>query len=435
MPKFADATKPATDFVPDTTAPTVAIFSPVDASTGVAIGSDIVLTFSEEIQKGLGTIAMHSGSVSGPIVERYDAATSINLMVSGSTLTINPTADLVNGTHYFVTLSEGNVKDLAGNCYSGTDTYDFTTASALSVHNLHGSVTFWKTGTAIADVTSTLTSVQAATGTEPVEFRNMQITADGIRTIEIWETSAQSTINNVGLDLALPAGSVTTWQNATTLPSGWIMLGNTDKPGEFMLAGMGLTALLSGSVKLGTLTLTAPTNPQHFELLLTAGELGNDTVSPFGIASESMTIGSDGLYEHLDMPDGTYALISGKVSGTTESNAITAQDALAALKMAVGMNPNSDGSAVSPYQFLAADVNKDGLVKSADALNILKMAVGLPSAPANEWLFVPESVGCESMTRTHVEWPGNPLPVTLDMDQELPLIGIVKGDVDGSWAA
>ncbi len=133
-------------------------------------------------------------------------------------------------------------------------------------------MTFLKNGAAIADVTSTLASA-AATGTQPIEFRNIQITADGTRTIEIWETSAQSTINSVGLDFALPAGSVATWQNATTLPSDWSLLGNTDIPGEFMLAGMGL-------------------------------------------------------------------------------------------------NRNADGIAVSPYQFLAADVNEDGRVKATDALKI-----------------------------------------------------------------
>ena len=99
------------------------------------------------------------------------------------------------------------------------------------------------------------------------------------------------------------------------------------------------------------------------------------------------------------------------------------------------MTPNADGSAVSPYQYLAADVNHDGQIKAADALNILKMAVKLDTAPAKEWLFVPESVGSESMTRTNVVWPESPIPVTLDMDQELNLIGIVKGDVNGSWAA
>ncbi|NTW99234.1 MAG: hypothetical protein HGB35_04760, partial [Geobacteraceae bacterium] len=69
------------------------------------------------------------------------------------------------------------------------------------------------------------------------------------------------------------------------------------------------------------------------------------------------------------------------------------------------------------------------------ALNILKMAVKLDTAPAKEWLFVPESVGSESMSRTHVVWLDNPILVTLDMDQDLNLIGIIKGDVNGSWAA
>jgi hypothetical protein len=217
------------------------------------------------------------------------------------------------------------------------------------------------------------------------------------------------------------------------LPSGWTSLVNTALSGEFVLGGMGITALSAGPVKLGTLTLTAPGNPQHFDLSLRTGWLGNDSVPLFGIASDSMTTGSDGLYQHINMSDGTYALTSAKVSGTAEANAVHANDALAALKMAVGMNPNTDGSAVLPYQFLAADVNKDGVIRAADALNILKMAVKLDTAPANEWLFVPESVGSESMSRTHVIWPDNPIPVTLDMDQELDLIGIVKGDVNGSW--
>jgi RHS repeat-associated protein len=154
-----------------------------------------------------------------------------------------------------------------------------------------------------------------------------------------------------------------------------------------------------------------------------------------GIASDSMTTSTDGLYHHLDMPDGTYALSSVKVSGTSESNAVKANDALAALKIAVGMNPNADGSAVSSYQYLAADVNKDGQVKAADALNILKMAVKLSTAPEKEWLFVAESVGSETMSRTNVVWPDNPIPLTLNADQELDLIGIVKGDVNGSWLA
>jgi hypothetical protein len=307
--------------------------------------------------------------------------------------------------------------------------------SVLNGHDLIGDVLFWKGGAALAGVTSTLDSAPAATGSQLVEFRNIQVAADGTRTVEVWETSAKTDIGSVQLELTLPDGSVASWVDAAGLPSGWSTIANTSIPGQFLLGGFGMTALSAGPLQLGTLTLTAPTNPQHFDLSLTAGDLGSDSVPAFGIVSDTMTTGIDGLYQHLEMVAGDYALTSTKVSGTAESTAIKANDALAALKMAVGMNPNADGSVVSSYQYLAADVNKDGFVKAADALNILKMAVKLDTAPAKEWLFVPDSAGSESMTRNHVVWPDNPVSVTLDIDQELHLIGIVKGDVNGSWIA
>ena len=416
----------------DTIAPTITMFSPADETTGVAVGSDFVLTFSEDVQKGTGMIEIHSDSATGAVLESYNVATdTTHLTFSGSELAIHPTHDLSNATHYFVTFAEGSLKDLAGNHFAGIDTYDFTTAATC----ISGAVTFWKTGAPIADVVSTLASVPAASGTQPVEFRNIQVTADGSRTIEIWETSAHADTNSLQLELALPAGSVAAWQDAAGLPSGWISFPNTGIAGQFILAGIGITALSAGSIKLGTLTLTAPTNPEHFDLSLSCGQLGDDTIAAFGISSDSMTTGFDGLYHHIDIADGIYALISAKVCGTAEGNAVRANDALAALKIAVGMNPDSDGAVISPYQYLAADVNKDGQVKAADALNILKMAVKLDTAPANEWLFVPESVGSESMTRNSVIWPDNPTSVTLDHDLELNLIGIVKGDVDGSWGS
>ena len=114
-------------------------------------------------------------------------------------------------------------------------------------------------------------------------------------------------------------------------------------------------------------------------------------------------------------------------------DAIKANDALAALKIAVGINPNSDASAVSSYQYLAADINHDGKVSAADALNILKMAVNLSTAPEKTWLFVPETVGNDTMTRTSVIWSGTVNPISVDHSQTVHLIGIVSGDVNGSW--
>ncbi len=111
--------------VPDTTLPTATTFTPADEATGVAASADLVITFSESIQRGSGTIILKTAA--GATIASYDAATSANLTVSGNTLTINPSADLAGGTAYKLELAAGSIKDLAGNSYAGTTSYNFTT--------------------------------------------------------------------------------------------------------------------------------------------------------------------------------------------------------------------------------------------------------------------------------------------------------------------
>jgi Ca2+-binding RTX toxin-like protein len=113
----------------DSTAPTVTTFNPTDEATNVSIPSNIVVTFSEPIARGSGNIVLKSAS--GNVVATYDAATSTNLSISGSTLTINPTSDLTNSTGYKVEFASGTIKDTNGNSYAGTTSYNFTTKSAL----------------------------------------------------------------------------------------------------------------------------------------------------------------------------------------------------------------------------------------------------------------------------------------------------------------
>ena len=417
----------------DVTAPLLDSFVQAETIKGISPGSNLELIFNEAIQRGSGLIEIHSGSETGALVASYNAATSTNLSITGNTLTINPDADFDNSTLYFVTFDAGSLKDHAGNSYAGTDICHVKTqALNAEYHNLTGNITFWKTGTAIPEVTTTLASHSAQ---QLIELRNIQNNADGSRTVDIWVTSSSTTVNSLQLEFVLPSGSKASWQSGTELPSEWSLLANTELSGQFILGGMSTTALPSGPIKLGTLALTATNTPQYDELLLSKGFVGNDTISVFSIWPESLTSGLDSHYQHLSTLAGTYTLAGAKTAGQAESQAINANDALAALKMAVGLNPNADGSAVLPYQFLAADVNHDGIIRSTDAFNILKMAVKLSSAPKGEWLFVSESADSAPMGRNSVDWSHVIPTVTLDHDVELDLIGIVKGDVDGSWVA
>jgi len=111
--------------ITDTTAPTIISATPSDNAASVPVGSDIMLTFSEAIQRGTGTIEIHTGSVTGQLV-------SANLTLIGNALKINPNNELAKNTHYFVSLSNGSIKDLAGNLYAGTTAYDFTTAGDVA---------------------------------------------------------------------------------------------------------------------------------------------------------------------------------------------------------------------------------------------------------------------------------------------------------------
>jgi len=109
----------------DTAPPVVVGFAPADEAVSVPVTSNIEVTFGETVQRGTGGIALKNAA--GVVVEWYDAASSSNLTVSGNILTVNPAADLAYNTGYSLEIAAGSVRDLAGNAYAGTATYNFTT--------------------------------------------------------------------------------------------------------------------------------------------------------------------------------------------------------------------------------------------------------------------------------------------------------------------
>ncbi|NES07334.1 MAG: hypothetical protein F6K22_33795, partial [Okeania sp. SIO2F4] len=114
----------------DTTPPTAINFTPADNTTDIAIGADLVIEFDENVQKGTGNIVIKQLS-DNSTVETIDV-TSGQVTISNNTLTINPTADLAEGTEYYVEIDSGAIEDTAGNDYAGMSdvtTWNFTTVS------------------------------------------------------------------------------------------------------------------------------------------------------------------------------------------------------------------------------------------------------------------------------------------------------------------
>jgi Ca2+-binding RTX toxin-like protein len=178
----------------------------------------------------------------------------------------------------------------------------------------------------------------------------------------------------------------------------------------------------------------------------------------FRIAAISGTEGTDTLYnvESLKFADQT-ALISSFVStgtvastsakfwkdntkaptDTKKTDAVNLTDAIAILKMIVGLNVNSNNTPLSPYQAIAADFDQSGDVGLTDAIGVLKMVVGL-SAPTPTWKYYDytklnsaytsaQSLNPKGWTTTAV------ISDTTTAESSVKLVGVLTGDVDGSW--
>lgn len=115
----------------DVTPPTASAYNPANGATGIAQNGNLVISFSENIQKGTaGNIIVKRSSDN--VVMQSTAITAATVTVSGATATI-PFSGLDYSTGYYVNIDAGTFKDLAGNNYAGitaATTWAFTTMAA-----------------------------------------------------------------------------------------------------------------------------------------------------------------------------------------------------------------------------------------------------------------------------------------------------------------
>jgi len=92
----------------DNLAPSVSKFAFTgDDITHVALNSNLVLTFTEGVQAGTANAVLYKGATAIEVFKGNEVA------ISGSTVTINPTADFEPNTTYSLVLATGFVKDLS----------------------------------------------------------------------------------------------------------------------------------------------------------------------------------------------------------------------------------------------------------------------------------------------------------------------------------
>jgi len=169
--------------------------------------------------------------------------------------------------------------------------------------------------------------------------------------------------------------------------------------------------------------------------------LGDVVVSNANDASQTTTT-VNGLGQFTTVTESTLLVTAERAIPALEADitsaAVNLQDAIAILKMVVGLDVNGSGKALSPYQALAADFNGDGVVSLTDAIGVLKHVVGLTQTSTPHWAFANEADTTvpvkASTTPGAAPAISSDLSAVVEVDVHFGLVGYLVGDVDGSFA-
>jgi len=101
----------------DEAVPIAIDFSPADNETGVSTDINLMVTFDEYVQAGVGDIIIKKSTDDAVVATTADGTLQVSF--SDDTVTIDSTVDLPDSTRYDILIDAGAITDLAGNPYAG----------------------------------------------------------------------------------------------------------------------------------------------------------------------------------------------------------------------------------------------------------------------------------------------------------------------------
>jgi hypothetical protein len=144
-----------------------------------------------------------------------------------------------------------------------------------------------------------------------------------------------------------------------------------------------------------------------------------------------------------DADDGFMTLAPQASSPSNAKSAITLTDVLAALKVYLGKS--LPDSYTSPLNYIAADFDANGTVNLTDVLTLLKYYLGKSTTSAPAWAFVDAAdfssdgkslAGANSASINKTDTTPHAIDqYFVNGNESIQIIGVLRGDVDGSWSA
>ncbi len=102
----------------DPSPPSHLSFFPADDSSGATRNTNIIITFTEPIKAGSGTVEIRRTS-DNALIESIPVSSNQITGYNSSVITINPSANLPSFTNVYVSVPAGAFQDIAGNSYAG----------------------------------------------------------------------------------------------------------------------------------------------------------------------------------------------------------------------------------------------------------------------------------------------------------------------------
>ncbi|MCP5014893.1 MAG: hypothetical protein GY938_06355, partial [Ketobacter sp.] len=303
----ASAASSAFSLVVDTAAPTVSSYSPLNGATDVAFNSNLSITFANTVYVASGSLVIRR-YLDDAIVETIDI-TSGQITGSGSSsLTINPSSNLIGGRQYYVEVDAGALIDLAGNSYagiSGNSTWSFTSSD-----------------TAVISSTPADDATGVALNTDLTFVFNEAVTAN-VGNIVIMQVSDDAVFETIDVAVATIIGDGTT---SITVSLSDTLVPNTAyyveiDAGAFVNADSVAYSGISGNSTLNftTVNVSIPTVANVTSSLADGSYRGGDTVPIQVVFSEAVDVtGIPRIYIELDGADKYISYTSGTGSTTLQ---------------------------------------------------------------------------------------------------------------------
>jgi hypothetical protein len=128
--------------------PSITSFSPTDGATNVQVNTNIILTFDQYVQAGVGSIFLRNSSPVagvGTLIQAIGVG-STSVVFNNQTVTIDPPANMVNNTEIFVVIPQGVIENAISGAALSLTTYNFTTIAAQPGDEFGGGYLICQTG-------------------------------------------------------------------------------------------------------------------------------------------------------------------------------------------------------------------------------------------------------------------------------------------------